>query len=99
MLFTPTEEDYANGNHVLIDRIEIPLSALNNSTELSPDFNCIGTDGMSLASGEWCESGNQLYLADYTPISDGVGILVNGSPGNVDTHCTSQPDTGSSSQQ
>ena len=98
LFYAPTEEDYANGNHVLIDHIEIPVSALNNSIELSPDFDGIGTDGMSLTSGEWCESGNQLYLADYTPIYDGVGALVNGSPGNVDTHCTSQPDTGSSSQ-
>ena len=93
LYYASSEDNFADGNATLIDRIEIPESAMNTSVELAPDLNGIGTDGMSQVSGEWCESMSPLYLVDYSPVNDASGLPVNGSPGSVSTHCSYGLDT------
>ena len=98
LFYAPTEADYISGNRILIDSIEISYNALNTSTELAPMFDGVGTDGMSVSSGEWCESQKLLYLTDGTTISDGVGLPVYGSPGTITNHCLIGPDTATQTQ-
>ena len=98
LYYAATETDYVNDTRILIDRIDLQSFQLNQTMELDPTLNGESTDTV-VSNGDWCESSRALYDFYGTPIEDGVGIPINGSPGSLNFHCTGGLDTATETQQ
>ena len=97
LYYAATETDYVNENRVLIDRIDLLSFSLNQTMELDPTLNGENTDTV-VSNGQWCEGSSALFDTYGSPIEDGVGISIYGSPGSLEFHCTGGLDTATQTQ-